>query len=151
MPRIALAAVAGAHGIKGEVRLKLFGQGADSLSRHQTLFLGGTERRLLSAKDAGKGAIARFEGISDRSAAEAAVLRTLIEAAEPSSIEPAWLLPLGRCRAILSRRHFPSQQRHQTSRQRDPASRKGHGDSRKRPWRSRKAELASRKGHQPSR
>ena len=69
--RIALAAVAGAHGIKGEVRLKLFGQGAESLSRHETLFVGGLARRLLLIKDSGKTAIARFEGISDRSAAEA--------------------------------------------------------------------------------
>ncbi len=33
--RIALAAVAGPHGVKGELRLKLFGEGAESLSRHQ--------------------------------------------------------------------------------------------------------------------
>jgi len=69
--RIALAAVAGAHGIKGEVRLKLFGQGAESLSAYETLFVGGTSRRLLSVNDSGKAAVARFEGISDRTAAEA--------------------------------------------------------------------------------
>ena len=69
--RIALAAVAGAHGIKGEVRLKLFGQGADSLSKHKTLFVGDAPCRLLAVKNSGKTAIARFEGVSDRSAAEA--------------------------------------------------------------------------------
>ncbi|QNN68576.1 16S rRNA processing protein RimM [Sphingomonas lutea] len=69
--RIALAAVAGAHGIKGEVRLKLFSDSAESLSRHKTLFVGGEKRRLIAARDGGKAAIARFEGISDRSAAEA--------------------------------------------------------------------------------
>ena len=69
--RIALAAVAGAHGIKGEVRLKLFGEGADSLAKHKRLFVGGAPRRLLSVKDSGKTAIARFEGLADRSAAEA--------------------------------------------------------------------------------
>jgi 16S rRNA processing protein RimM len=69
--RIALAAVAGAHGVKGELRLKLFSDSAASLSAHDTLYVGGQERRLLSARDAGKGAIARFEGITDRSAAEA--------------------------------------------------------------------------------
>ena len=69
--RIALAAVAGAHGIKGEVRLKLFGDGADSLSRHPHLFVGGVERKLVAIRDGGKAAVARFEGVGDRSAAEA--------------------------------------------------------------------------------
>ena len=68
--KVPLAAVAGAHGIKGEVRLKLFADSADSLSRHPTLLVGGIERRLLAIRGAGQGAIARFEGIVDRSAAE---------------------------------------------------------------------------------
>ena len=68
--RIALAAVAGAHGVKGELRLKLFSDSIDSLSRHETLYVGGTQRRLLAVRDA-KNPVARFEGISDRSAAEA--------------------------------------------------------------------------------
>src|SRR5687768_8134851 len=69
--RIPLAAVAGAHGIKGEVRLKLFSDSSDSLARHSRLYVGGTERRLLEVRHAGKGAIARFKGIADRTAAEA--------------------------------------------------------------------------------
>jgi 16S rRNA processing protein RimM len=69
--RIALAAVAGAQGIKGELRLKLFGEGADSLALHKTVYLGGVERRLLSVRDAGKMAVARIEGVNDRNAAEA--------------------------------------------------------------------------------
>lgn len=69
--RIALAAVAGAHGVKGELRLKLFGNDAAGLSRHQTVFVGGVERRLLFLRDTGKMAVAKFEGVSDRSAAEA--------------------------------------------------------------------------------
>ena len=68
--RIPLAAVAGAHGIKGEVRLKLFGDSAESLARHAGLVVGGIERRLLAVRSAGKGAVARFEGIADRTAAE---------------------------------------------------------------------------------
>jgi 16S rRNA processing protein RimM len=68
--RIALAAVAGAHGIKGELRLKLFSDSVESLSSHEKLYLGGAERRLLSISDA-KNPVARFEGIDDRSAAEA--------------------------------------------------------------------------------
>ena len=69
--RVALAAVAGAHGIKGELRLKLFSASAESLAGHATVFIGGREVRLESAKAAGKGVIARLEGIADRSAAEA--------------------------------------------------------------------------------
>ena len=68
--RITLAAVAGAHGIKGEVRLKLFGDGIQSLSRSPKLYVGGAERRLLAVRD-GKMAVARFDGIVDRGGAEA--------------------------------------------------------------------------------
>lgn len=76
--KIALAAVAGAHGVKGELRLKLFSDSVESLSRHDKLYVGGVERRLLSVRDSGKAAVARFEGIADRSAAE--VLRgSLVE------------------------------------------------------------------------
>ncbi|QNN65919.1 16S rRNA processing protein RimM [Sphingomonas rhizophila] len=69
--RVALAAVAGAHGIKGEVRLKLFGDSIAGLAAQPNVFVGGQTLRLLSAKEAGKTAIARFEGVTDRSAAEA--------------------------------------------------------------------------------
>ena len=70
MRRIALAAVAGAHGVKGEVRLKLFSDSAESLSRHEKLYVGGAERRLLAVRDGGKTAVGRFEGVDDRRAAE---------------------------------------------------------------------------------
>ena len=69
--RIALAAVAGAHGVKGELRLKLFSDSVESLSRHETVYVGGVERRLLSIRDGGNLAVARIDGIADRSAAEA--------------------------------------------------------------------------------
>jgi len=69
--RIALAAVAGAHGVKGEVRLKLFSDSIASLARHATVQIAGAERRLLDVREGGKTAIARLEGIADRSAAEA--------------------------------------------------------------------------------
>jgi 16S rRNA processing protein RimM len=68
--RIALAAVAGAHGVKGELRLKLFSDSADSLAAHETVYVGGVQRRLLFVRAGGKTAVARLEGVSDRSAAE---------------------------------------------------------------------------------
>jgi len=69
--RIALAAVAGAHGVKGELRLKLFSDSIESLSRHESVYVGGVERRLLSLRHGGNTAVAKVEGLSDRSAAEA--------------------------------------------------------------------------------
>jgi 16S rRNA processing protein RimM len=84
--RIALAAVAGAHGIKGEVRLKLFSEKAESLSRHEKVHVGGVERRLLSVREGGKTAVARIEGISERSAAEA--LRGSLVEVDRSALPP---------------------------------------------------------------
>ena len=83
---IALAAIAGAHGVKGELRLKLFGESVESLIRYEKLQVGGTERRLLSVRESGKAAVARFEGISDRSAAEA--LRGSLVEVDRSALPP---------------------------------------------------------------
>ena len=68
--QVALAAIAGAHGIGGEVRLKLFAQSADSLKRHERVRVG--ERLLTLASLKGDSTpIARFAEISDRNSAEA--------------------------------------------------------------------------------
>jgi len=75
--RIVLAAVAGAHGVKGEVRLKLFAENVASLSAQDKLLVDGMPRRLLAVRG-GKEAVARFEGIDDRGAAEA-LRGTLVE------------------------------------------------------------------------
>ena len=53
------------------MRLKLFSDSAESLARHGRLFVGGVERRLLGIRDSGKTAVAVFEGVADRPAAEA--------------------------------------------------------------------------------
>ena len=67
---VTLGAIIGAHGVTGEVRLKLFGEGFASLKPHKT-FNGGA-LTLEKLKDDGKGgAIARLAGVSDRTAAEA--------------------------------------------------------------------------------
>jgi 16S rRNA processing protein RimM len=83
--RVALAAVAGAHGVKGEVRLKLFSDSLESLARHRKVFVGGVERRL-QVRAGGKAAIARFEDIDDRSAAEA--LRGALVEVDRSALPP---------------------------------------------------------------
>lgn len=67
---VTLAAITGAHGVTGEVRLKVFGEGVAALKRHKS-FNGGT-LALEKLRDDGKGgAIARFAEVPDRTAAEA--------------------------------------------------------------------------------
>lgn len=83
--RIALAAVAGAHGVRGELRLKLFSESIESISRHKKLYVGGAERRLLSVRN-GKSPIARFERVDDRSMAEA--LRGSLVEVDRSALPP---------------------------------------------------------------
>ena len=68
--QVALAAIAGAHGISGEVRLKLFAESVDSLRRHRAVRVGDRDLTLASVK-AGSAPVVRFEEITDRSAAEA--------------------------------------------------------------------------------
>ena len=68
---VTLAAIAGAHGISGEVRLKLFADSIDSLRRHQAVQVGDRQLTMKSVKPGGGGAIARFAEITDRTAAEA--------------------------------------------------------------------------------
>lgn len=84
--RVALAAVAGAHGVKGEVRLKLFTDSSASLATYEKVYVGGYDRRLLNVRDGSKSAIARFEGVVDRSAAEA--LRGLLVEVDRSALPP---------------------------------------------------------------
>jgi 16S rRNA processing protein RimM len=67
---VTLAAVTGAHGVAGEVRLKLFGEGVDALKRYRSFNDGALTPKAL--RDDGKGgAIARFAEVTDRTAAEA--------------------------------------------------------------------------------
>ena len=66
---VTLAAITGAHGVTGEVRLKLFGEGVAALSAHRA-FNGGA-LTLNKVRDDGKGgAIARFAEVADRTSAE---------------------------------------------------------------------------------
>lgn len=67
---VTLAVIIGAHGVAGEVRLKLFAEGLDSIKAH-TSFNGGT-LTLKSLRPGNNGSIARFAEIANRNAAEAA-------------------------------------------------------------------------------
>lgn len=68
---IVLAAIAGAHGIRGEVRLKLFVDEPDSLRRYPSFDAGGRTVTLTALRPDKNGAVARFAEIADRTAAEA--------------------------------------------------------------------------------
>lgn len=66
---VTLAAVTGAHGVTGEVRLKLFGEGVAALKRYRAF--NDSSLTVEKLKDDGKGgAIARFAEVPDRTAAE---------------------------------------------------------------------------------
>ncbi len=70
---VTLAAVTGAHGVTGEVRLKLFGEGVDALKPHKSFTAEGSGATLTLAKirsDNKGGAIARFAEVTNRTAAE---------------------------------------------------------------------------------
>ena len=67
---VTLAAIIGAHGVTGEVRLKLFGEGVAGLKPFRAFNEG--KLTVEKLRDDGKGgAIARFAEVTDRSAAEA--------------------------------------------------------------------------------
>jgi len=66
---VTLAVVIGAHGVTGEVRLKLFAEGLDSLTVHKSFNDGALT--LKSLRPGNNGAIARFAEVVDRNAAEA--------------------------------------------------------------------------------
>lgn len=66
---VTLAAVIGAHGVTGEVRLKLFGEGVAALKRYRAF--NDSSLTVEKMKDDGKGgAIARFAEVADRTSAE---------------------------------------------------------------------------------
>ena len=68
---VTLAAIIGAHGVTGEVRLKLFGDGPESLKRYSSFTAGARTLTLKSIRDGSNGAVARFIEVTDRSGAEA--------------------------------------------------------------------------------
>ncbi len=66
---VTLAAIAGAHGVAGEVRIKLFGESVQSLACHKSFNDGALT--LVKIRDDGKGgAVARFAESSSRGDAE---------------------------------------------------------------------------------
>jgi 16S rRNA processing protein RimM len=67
--RIDLAAITGAHGVAGEVRLKLLGEGIEALRQHASFNDGALTLEKLRPDNKG-GAIARFAQVRGRTEAE---------------------------------------------------------------------------------
>jgi len=66
---IEIAAITGAHGVNGEVRLKLFGQGVDALLQHGSFNSGALTLKKIRSDNKG-GAVARFAEATNRTEAE---------------------------------------------------------------------------------
>lgn len=66
---VTLAAISGAHGVTGEVRLKLFGEGVAALSLYTHFNDGSLTLKKVRSDNKG-GAVARFAEVADRTAAE---------------------------------------------------------------------------------
>ena len=66
---IILAAITGAHGVAGEVRIKLLGEGLDALKVHKSFNQGTLNLKKIRSDNKG-GAIARFAEVQGRGAAE---------------------------------------------------------------------------------
>ena len=86
---VTLAAIAGAHGVRGEVRLKLFGEGADTLRAFAQFDAGGRGLTLSRVRPANQGAVAAFAEITSREGAEAlrGTLLTVARSALPALAE----------------------------------------------------------------
>ncbi len=67
---VVMAAVAGAHGVGGDVRLKLFCESIESFRAHGRFDAGGVPLTLMAVRPGPQGAIARFAEVADRTAAE---------------------------------------------------------------------------------
>jgi len=83
---VTLAAIVGAHGVTGELRLKLFGEGPESLKRYKSFDAGGRTLTLKSVRAGPNGAVARFAEVNDRNGAEA--LRGVALAVPRSALPP---------------------------------------------------------------
>ena len=83
---VTLAAIAGAHGVRGEVRLKLFGEGAETLRAFSLFDAGGRKLTLKTIRPSNQGAVASFAEVTDRTAAEA--LRGTVLTVPRSALPP---------------------------------------------------------------
>src|SRR4051812_38584766 len=70
-PRIEIGRIARAHGIRGEVAIATHDRESELPGEVATLWIGGVERRVASARNTQRGWLVQFEGIATRTDAEA--------------------------------------------------------------------------------
>lgn len=83
---VLLAAIAGGHGVTGEVRLKLFAESVASFAAHRCFDANGRTLTLVKLRDAVPGPIARFAEVTTR--AEADALRGTVLAVARDTLPP---------------------------------------------------------------
>jgi 16S rRNA processing protein RimM len=69
--RIEIGGVARAHGIRGEVVIVTHDPDSATLGAVETIYIGGTPRKITGARDTQRGWLVALEGISTRTEAEA--------------------------------------------------------------------------------
>ncbi|NOZ00905.1 MAG: 16S rRNA processing protein RimM [Deltaproteobacteria bacterium] len=91
---IPIGTIGGAHGLKGEVRVRTYNPSSELLAAGMDVFVLGPDKgrrraRIASARRAGKRLLVTFEGVSDRTSAQGlngsriAVLRSVLPPLEP--------------------------------------------------------------------
>jgi 16S rRNA processing protein RimM len=71
MQRLQVGTVARAHGLRGELRVRLFADESDTLLRVKRVWIGGAERAVRGARPTNGAILLTIEGVADRDAAEA--------------------------------------------------------------------------------
>jgi 16S rRNA processing protein RimM len=69
--RVEIGGIARAHGIKGEVVIVTHDPDSDTLGAVETIYVAGTPRRIVQARDTHRGWLVALEGVTTRNDAEA--------------------------------------------------------------------------------
>lgn len=84
-PRVEIGGIARAHGIKGEVVIVTHDPDSDTLAHVDTVYVAGTLRRIVAARDTHRGWLVALEGVATRNDAEA--LRGQVIEVDRSALE----------------------------------------------------------------
>jgi len=83
--RVEIGGIARAHGIKGEVVIVTHDPDSDTLAHVETIYVAGTPRRIVGARDTHRGWLVVLEGVATRNDAEA--LRGQVVEVDRSALE----------------------------------------------------------------
>ena len=71
MSRVEIGGIARAHGIRGEVVIVTHDPDSDTLAAVDTIYVGGSKRKIVEARDTQRGWLVQLEGVATRNDAEA--------------------------------------------------------------------------------